>query len=237
MWESLLGIRHNGCPISDSSASVPGVSVQNVSKADIPGNLGRRLLHLRGEPDDLEEFASVCREHESVRSFQRISETDGTEAYFAVEISYDDENPSILSVFNERGVFHHGGAIAIQEGVEHWVVYSDEKGTIQELASKIESYGNEVTLYRTVDLQSIEHESNVEFGLLLSRLTPRQRTTFRAALDLGYYDGDSETTVSDIADYLDLHETTAWEHLKKAENTILTDVGSRIFSTLELEEA
>jgi predicted DNA binding protein len=237
MWECLLGVRHRGCPISDTSASFPAISVQNISKADIPGNRGRRLLHLRGDPDDIAEFVETCRNHESVLSLQRVSSDGSREAYLTAEIEYDDANPSILSILNARGVFHHGGAISVQRGVEHWLVYSERKTTIQEFVGEIESYDNDVSLYRSVNLVETDRIRNVEFGLQLPQLTERQRSTFRTALELGYYDGDSSTTIDDIATDLDLHETTAWEHLKKAENAILTDVGSRLFSTLEVQEA
>lgn len=237
MWESLLGVRHNGCPISDVSAAAPGLSVQNVSKAELPGNRGRRLLQIRGGPDDFEDFEAAAEAHDTIRDIQRISDATETEAFFALTIGYDEDNPSVLSILNSMGVFHHGGSIQVQSGVEHWLVYTEEKSTIQRLAAEIRSYDNEVTLFRTVDLDDIGHESKIEFGMLLSTLTGRQRDAFRTALELGYYEADSSTTVEDIASVLDVHETTAWEHLKKAENAILTDVGRRLFSELQPKEA
>ena len=76
MWECLLGIRHRDCPISDTSYSFPGVSIQNVSRADIPGNRGRRLLHLTGSPDEIDDFAAECRSHEGIVSLERVSDDE-----------------------------------------------------------------------------------------------------------------------------------------------------------------
>ena len=236
MWECLLGVRHRGCAISDTSHTLPGLSIKNVSRADIPGNHGRRLLHLGGDPDEIDDFAVECRGHEGVVSLRRISDDDIGEAYFAAEIRYGESNPSILSIFNSEGVFHHG-SIVVQEGIEHWLVYSEDKSTIQDLKAELESHDNDVHLYRMVDLAELGHIGDIQFGTLLSQLTARQRSTLQTALELGYYDGESATTVSDIASELDLHETTAWEHLSKAENAVLTDIGSRLFSTIERNEA
>jgi predicted DNA binding protein len=237
MWECLLGVRHRGCPISDTSASFPDVSVLNVSKADIPGDRGRRLVYLRSDPDDIEAFEAACRAHESTVTCQRMSDGErGNDAYFVTEVEYDEANPSVLSLLNSQGIFHQG-TIMVQRGVEHWRVYSEEKSTIQDLASELEAYDNDVFLYRLVDLHELGHVNDVEFSLLLSQLTERQRIAFQTALELGYYDGSSAVTVSDIAEELAVHETTAWEHLKKAENAILTEVGNHLFSTLEFEEA
>ena len=235
MWECLLGIRHAGCPISDTSFSFPGISIQNVSRADIPGSRGRRLLYLRGNIDEIDDFAAAYRRHDGVVSLERVSDDGSGEAYFAAEVEYGGSNPSILSVLNSKGVFYHG-SVMVQEGIEHWLVYSEEKSAIQELKAELESYENTVNVYRMVDLSELGHIGDIQFGNLLTQLTDQQRITFRTALELGYYDGESETTVSDIASELDLHETTTWEHLNKAENAILTDVGSSLFSSIQRKE-
>lgn len=234
MWEFLLGIRHVGCPISDTSASLPNISIQNVSRADVPGSFGRRLLYIRGDAEEIGQFGQTCRDHNRIVNVQLISEDERTETYYVIEIDYETENPSILSMFNSHGVFHHG-SILIQKGIEHWLVYSNEKTTIQDLIDKIETHENNVTVFRMVDLDELGHTNSIGHGHILSQLTTQQRATFRTALEMGYYNNDSDTVVSDIADELNRHETTTWEHLKKAENTILTDIGNEFFSSQSID--
>lgn len=231
MWECLIGIRHRGCPISDASASISGLSIKNFSKATIPGKWGRRLLYVRGRPEEIDHFEDTFETHDRVADVQLVSKNDGTEAYFAAEIEYDDENPSVLSFINERGIFHHG-SIGVENGIELWLLYSDQKDDIRQLTADIESYDNRVTIDRIVDLDELGHISNIEQGLLLSELTAEQQKTFRMALEMGYYDEPNDVIMSDIADALDKHETTAWEHLNKAENAILTNIGNEIFANL-----
>jgi len=47
-----------------------------------------------------------------------------------------------------------------------------------------------------------------------------------AALRQGYYDDDADVTTETLAEELDLHQSTVWEHLSKAENAVLTEVGT-----------
>ena len=235
MWECLLGVRHRGCAISDTSHSVPNITIQNVSRANVPGENGRRLLYLRSPPEEQDAFETEYRNHDAVASVERVADAGGDEAYFVGEIRYSETNPSVMSVLNSNGVFHHG-SIMVQEGIEHWLVYSKEKSAFQDLKEELEAYDNVTHLYRMVDLSELGHINDIQFGMSLSQLTSQQRVVFRTALELGYFDGNSDTTVSDIADEVDLHETTTWEHLDKATNTILTDVGSSMFTTVRRKE-
>lgn len=228
MLEASLGVRHTGCPMSDTSSRFPNVSIQNVAGVDSPGEYGRRLIYLRGDSDDIDGFTAACRNHERVSEFRQASERSDTEVYFTFTMRNRDTNPSILNILTSKGVFNHG-ATSVRDGIEHWLVYSEERATVAELIEEIESHDNEVTLFGIVNLRETTDMTNVEAGIPLSQLTDRQRTTFQVALDLDYYESDGDTTVSDIAAELGLHETTAWEHLNKAENAILTEVGRRYF--------
>mgnify|MGYP000303695566 CR=1 FL=1 len=70
---------------------------------------------------------------------------------------------------------------------------------------EIESVGG-----RTVAPESVVH-----------RLSDRQRAAVRAALDLGYYDVPRTATTEDVAGALGCATSTAAEHLRKAESTVL----------------
>ncbi|MFB6151243.1 MAG: helix-turn-helix domain-containing protein [Haloarculaceae archaeon] len=54
-----------------------------------------------------------------------------------------------------------------------------------------------------------------------TRLSDRQREAAAAALDLGYYDRPSRATHEDVADAMGCAPSTASEHLKKAEATLV----------------
>lgn len=61
-------------------------------------------------------------------------------------------------------------------------------------------------------------------GGLFEQLTPRQRETLRAAVEVGYYREPRQVTHQDVADEPDIAAGPVGEHLRKVESTILTDV-------------
>jgi len=60
-----------------------------------------------------------------------------------------------------------------------------------------------------------------------SQVTDRQREAVEAALGLGYYDVPRTASHEDVADALDCAPSTAAEHLRKAESTVLRSVFRR----------
>lgn len=64
-------------------------------------------------------------------------------------------------------------------------------------------------------------------GMAETRLSPRQREALRAAIDLGYYAVPREASHEDVAAAIDCAPSTAAEHLRKAESTVLTSVVGR----------
>jgi predicted DNA binding protein len=65
-------------------------------------------------------------------------------------------------------------------------------------------------------------------GTAETRLAPRQREALEAAVDLGYYEIPREASHEDVAAAIDCAPSTAAEHLRKAEATVLESaVGGR----------
>lgn len=229
MWEAELAIRHHGCPVSDVSKNYAGVRIQNVSKVRLANGCAKRLLRLAGDSADIQSFVADFRGHERTRSIGRVSgaEADGP-AYFTCEIEYDESNPSILQVIDQTGCYQHSDVV-VTHGIEHWGVYTVSKAAVRSLIQSLEESNNNVELDRSVDVGPITDEKTIRSATLRSELTEKQSAAFEAALALDYYDDDGDTTMKDIADHLDLHRSTVGEHLKKAQNTLLTQVGNQLF--------
>jgi len=60
-----------------------------------------------------------------------------------------------------------------------------------------------------------------------AQLTERQREAVAAAVDLGYYEVPREASHEDVADAIDCAPSTAAEHLRKAESTLISTVFSQ----------
>lgn len=68
-------------------------------------------------------------------------------------------------------------------------------------------------------------------------LTPRQRDTFTAAMELGYYEVPRRTTHEELADELGVARSTVGEHLRKIEARALSTLApARFTSTAERAE-
>ncbi|MFC6988621.1 helix-turn-helix domain-containing protein [Haloplanus sp. GCM10025708] len=64
-------------------------------------------------------------------------------------------------------------------------------------------------------------------GSAASRLTDRQREAVAAAVECGYYDSPRDGSVSDVAADLGVAPSTAAEHLRKAEATVMRQILGR----------
>lgn len=60
-----------------------------------------------------------------------------------------------------------------------------------------------------------------------TRLTDRQREVVESALSLGYYDVPRTASHEDVAADVDCAPSTASEHLRKAESTVLSSLFGR----------
>lgn len=238
MREVLVSIRHHGCPVSDTSAEHPDVHIQNLSKGRLANGTAKRLLSLRGSPDAITAFAVDFRSHPAVQRFERVGgeSNDTSLAYFTSEIAFEPENPSILSLIHNKGCFQHN-TVSVKHGIEHWKVYTENAATVHELVDELEALGNEVSLYRSIDLESLVETESFDVATVLAELTARQQAVLEVALSLGYYDAGADVTTEDVAAEFDLHQSTVWEHLKKAENTILQTVGHQLVSENTVDSA
>lgn len=230
MWETELAIRHRGCPVSDVSSDHPAVRFENVRRVRSEGGRAKRLLHFEGEEAAVDAFTEDFRTHPATREFESVS-TDGEgtgAAYYICEMGYTDENPSILDLVERAGCFRHP-TVVVRRGIEHWTVYTRSKDAVRGFVDSVERFDNDVEVVRNVDIGSMTDGQPSPHALLRAELTDRQAQTFRTALSLGYYGRDSRVTIEDIAEELGVHRSTAGEHVKRAEDTLLSEVGSRLF--------
>ncbi|MXR40513.1 hypothetical protein GRX01_04010 [Halobaculum sp. WSA2] len=228
MWEAELAIRHHGCPVSDVSADHPAVRLENVSRVRVSDGIAKRLLALEGDDEAIDEFACDYRDHEAAVGLERVSAADARRTYFISEIDYSADNPSILSLIDRTGCFQYS-TVVVEHGIEHWMVYMQRKCKLKNLVDLLETRNNNVDLVRNVDVGPITEEHAIQHEALRSELTNKQLAAFETALKLGYYTSDEHVTVDDIASLLGVHRSTAGEHIKRAEETLLSEIGAYIF--------
>ena len=230
MWETELAIRHHGCPVSDVSSDHPGVRFENVKRVRSGNGRAKRLLCFEGERTAVESFVEDFGAHDATKGLELVSANagDAGTVYYITEIDYPEGNPSILHLIERAGCFRHP-TVVVRSGIEHWTVYTRSKGAVREFVDSVEGLDNDVEVVRNVDIGSLTDGGAAQRAPLRSVLTDRQAQAFRAALSLGYYRDDSRVTIEDIAEELGVHRSTAGEHVKRAENALLSEIGSRLF--------
>ncbi|WP_161782055.1 helix-turn-helix domain-containing protein [Halolamina rubra] len=179
----------------------------------------------------VQAFAETFRDHEKVRAFNRVSNLETNPVFYSATIRYHN-GPSIAELVMEHGCYQNS-TVVVKHGVEHWIVYTDDESEVNGLTNDIESHGNDIVNYRSVDIGTISSNKLHGYETLFAQLTDSQKQAFETALKCGFYEHESEVTVEDVADQLNRHHTTVWEHLDKAEEVILHEVGQRIFGGSE----
>lgn len=227
MLETKLAIRHHGCPVSDVSNDHPEVGFENVRRVGPVNGQAKRLLCFEGEQSAVDAFVEDFRVHPAAESLERVSD-DGASAYYISEVEYSDDNPSIRYLIERAGCFRHP-TVAVRGGIEHWTVYTRNKEAVREFVDSVKRLDNDVTVIRNVDIGPLTEEAAIQCAPLQSELTDGQTAAFRVALELGYYREGERVTIADVADHLGVHRSTAGEHIKRAENTLLSEIGSRLF--------
>jgi len=198
-------------PVYDIWANAPFVERSRALQWNQTEDVLGILHYAEGDPDafeaaiaDIPEVLEYDIERAGERSFY---------VYFR-----DLTTPSLQEMF---GSLTEGALVIVPP-----VVYHDD-GWVT-----IQLFGPETRLQDAIDRIPDPVEVQVEAVGGLSavdptgeiRLTDRQREAVVAGLDLGYYDVPRTATHEDVADALGCAPSTAAEHLRKAETTVLRTV-------------
>jgi hypothetical protein len=103
------------------------------------------------------------------------------------------------------------------------------QGRTPEAYRRCQESENNVRLAWNADVGPISDKEAIHYHVFRFELMKQQLAAFEAALKLGYYAENDQATISDIASFLEGHHSTAGEHIKRAENTLLSKVRSHLF--------
>jgi predicted DNA binding protein len=226
MREVVVRIKHAGEPEQIVSAEFPDVTMRSVSSMTGRGAERRRIIELVGDPEEIEAFIRRFRETDSILEAEPLSSLGGKRVY--VSMTFDiDEWDSISERLSDMGVHHRMGT-TISNGWERWTLYLEDPERLPGVIERLEAGGNEVRLVRNVELSAVTMEPQLDASTILTELTPKQRDALKAAIHAGYYGVDRGTTVEEIAAELGISQTTAWEHLARAEAKVMEEIGDHL---------
>jgi len=199
--------------------------MRSVSSMTGRGSERKRIVELRGPTTEIESFIRDFRAADDVVEAEPLSPVTGTHAYVAVVVDTEGWE-GIREHLAEMGIHYRTGT-TIVGGIERWTVYIEADDDLSAVIRELERGGNDVELARNVELASSERPPGLPASGILDGLTSRQREVLATAIAVGYYDHEGGVGVEDVADELGLGSTTVWEHLSRAESTVMNALFDR----------
>jgi predicted DNA binding protein len=214
LYQATFRIRHE-CPYRELSERYPDLTIREwylsdcqvleISTTDAPAD---ELL------DDIEHLGTVL--HET---------RDDTGLHVVMQSCLCALEGSLIERFEEYNCLYQPPTVH-RHGWEHYSVIGFDEGDIRALYNDLDEDRDIEVLSKTGLEQRQIHEGLVApVDRLFDGLTDRQLAALRLALDNGYYEQPRKTSISELAKQTSVARSTFEEHLRKAENKVLVNVG------------
>jgi predicted DNA binding protein len=132
---------------------------------------------------------------------------------------------SIVERFEEHSCLYQSPTI-YRQGWEHYTVVAFDSEDIRALLGDLRSDREIELLSKTsISESQIPHSMLAPANQLFENITDRQLAALQLALERGYYEQPRDTSLRDLADQTAVARSTYEEHLRKAENKLLTNAG------------
>lgn len=132
---------------------------------------------------------------------------------------------SIIERFEEYNCLYQPPTIH-RQGWEHYTVIAFDESDVRALLHDLEADRDIEVLSKTaITEQQIPHSMLAPVDQLFEDVTERQLAALRLALESGYYEQPRKTSLRELADQTAVARSTYEEHLRKAENKLLTNAG------------
>lgn len=153
-------------------------------------------------------------------ALQALAQANQSEDITAVELLWKNENETVVQVETDNPLLLLPASRAgvplrtpfvISDGIASWEVFSS-RSKLSQLADEFDELGIEY------DIESIREIDAVERDTVL---TPRQWEVLSAAFEAGYYDTPRETSLTQVAESLDVAKSTCSDVLHRSEGKII----------------
>jgi len=132
---------------------------------------------------------------------------------------------SIVDRFEAHNCLYQPPTI-YRQGWEHYTVIAFDDGDVRALFRDLEANREIDVLSKTaIAEQQLPHSMLAPVDRLFDALTDRQLAALRFALEEGYYEQPRGTSLRELAEQTAVARSTFEEHLRKAENKLLTNAG------------
>ena len=177
------------------------------------------------ETNEYEESLNVIRSHKMVDSIDVVERYDTSEGRSAATILLRGRLTELTPF---QALMYEGylpiGPTKLKNGCEYFNLLLGDR---EELAKAIEllfDFGTVSVERITRDFRREIMPSRAEWQELFASIPPRQREFLNTAVEKGYFEIPREVTLEELAKEMGITKTTASNHLRKAEHTLITFV-------------
>jgi predicted DNA binding protein len=214
LYETSIRVEHE-CPYRKISERYPDLTIREWPLSDC------QVLEITTETTPTEELLDDISRLGTV-----LHESEDEDGYHVVTQScLCSLEQSIIDRFEEHNCLYQSPTI-YRQGWEHYTVIAFGDEDIRELLSDLRS-DREIELLSKASISEtqIPHSMLAPANQLFENLTDRQLAALQLALDRGYYEQPRKTSLRDLAERTAVARSTYEEHLRKAENKLLTNAG------------
>ena len=214
LYEASFRVKHE-CPYRALSERYPDLTIREwylsdcqvleITSAETPTD---ELLA------DLEELGTIL--HRSI---------DERGLHVVTQACLCSLEESIIDRFEAHNCLYQPPTVH-RQGWEHYTVIAFDEADVRDLIRDLEADREIDVLSKTaISEQGIPHSMLAPVDQLFEDLTERQLAALRLALESGYYDQPRQTSLRELAERTAVARSTYEEHLRKAENKLLTNAG------------
>jgi predicted DNA binding protein len=214
LYEASFRVKHE-CPYREISERHPDLTIREWYLSDC------QVVELTSPEaptdalrEEIAEMGTIL--HESV---------DASGLHVVTQSCLCSLEDSIIERFEEYNCLYQPPTIH-RQGWEHYTVSSFDERDVRALFRDLESDRDVDVLSKTaITEQQIPHSMLAPVDQLFEDVTERQMAALRLALERGYYEQPRQTSLRELAAQTTVARSTFEEHLRKAENKLLTNAG------------
>ena len=214
LYEASIRVKHE-CPYREISERHPDLTIREWPLSDC------QVLEISSEATPTDELLDEISQLGTV-----LHESEDEDGYHVVTQScLCSLEESIIDRFEEHNCLYQSPTI-YRQGWEHYTAVAFDGEDLRELLDNLRSDREIELLSKTsISETQIPHSMLAPAGQLFEDLTDRQLAALQLALERGYYEQPRKTSLRDLAEQTAVARSTYEEHLRKAENKLITNAG------------
>ncbi|MCD2203950.1 helix-turn-helix domain-containing protein [Halobacterium sp. KA-6] len=214
LYEASIRVKHE-CPYRSISERYPDLTIREWPLSDC------QVLEITSEETPTDELLEEIDQLGTV--LHESADEDGYHVVTQSCLCSLDE--SIIDRFEKHNCLYQSPTI-YRQGWEHYTVIAFDGEDIRALLDDLRSDREIELLSKTsISEKQVPHSMLAPVDQLFENLTDRQVAALQLALETGYYEQPRKTSLRDLAEQTSVARSTYEEHLRKAENKLLTNAG------------